>query len=154
MFERKGFVDEAPVEELVADTPHVFLGDFMLAYFLFSIREVLRSQTKFLWYSSEESLTCLLFLLTRCFNSRDESNPDLMLLTPFNQANVLVISATLLYSNPPMFAHFVVFCFIILEDRCHLLSGQQDKGIEYKMQVCTSLFHMDFLKSLYEYVAL
>ena len=77
-----------------------------------------------------------------------------MFLRSFYQANVLIVGATLLYSDPPIFAHFVVFSFVILVDRGHLLSGQQNEGVEDKMQVCTSLLYMDFLKSFHEYVAL
>ena len=66
----------------------------------------------------------------------------------------MVIGATLLYSDPPVFAHFVVFSFVILIDRGHLLSGEKDEGVEDKVQVLTCLLHMDFLKSFHEDVAL
>ena len=84
MFKRKIFVDEASVEELITDSPHVLLGNFMLAHFLFSIVEVLRSQAEFLRHAFEEGLSSLLFLLTRCLNSRNESYQDLMLLRTFD----------------------------------------------------------------------
>ena len=74
LLKRKVFVDEASVEELVANSPHVLLGDFMLAHFLFSIVEVLRSQAELLGHTFEEGLSSLLFLLTRCLNSRNESH--------------------------------------------------------------------------------
>ena len=60
----------------------------------------------------------------------------------------------MLDSNPPVFAHLVVFSFVILVDRGHLFSRQQDEGVEDKVQVCTCLLHMDFFKSLHEDVAL
>ena len=124
MLERKIFVDKAPEEELVADGPHVLLGNFMFAHFLFSVVEALRSQAKFLGHTFKEGLPGFLFLRTRCLNSRNESYQDLMLLSSFDQANVLIIGTTLLNSNPPVFAHFVVFSFVILVDRGHLLCGE------------------------------
>ena len=154
LLESEALVDKATVHKLVTHRPHVFLSDWMHVGILFrKLSELLRPQAQLLWNSSERHLSFLLLDVTRRINARNDSDPDFVVLESFDQADVLVVSTTLFNTNPLQGSNVIVLCLIVLVNRSHLLSGQQDELTEDKVQVGASLLDVRLFERFHEDVA-
>lgn len=117
------------------------------------LSELLGPQAQLLWNSSERHLSFLLLDVTRRINTRNDSDPDFVVLESFDQADVLVVSTTLFNTNPLQGSNVIILCLIVLVNRSHLLSGQQDELTEDKVQVGASLLDVRLFERFHEDVA-
>lgn len=91
--------------------------------------------------------------MTWRINARNQSDPHFVVLESFDQADVLVVSATLFNTDPLQGSNVIILCLVVLINGSHLFSWQQDELTEDKVQVGTSFFDVRLFERFHKDVA-